>query len=241
MKKTGILSLAMLLVVFTAAASAQTVEQVVNNYTAAVSGGKSFEDINSMKMVMTGKMGTMGDSQFSGMMEGQEMKYTMYTLKPDKFRMEMKVGPMNMVMGNDGSSSWMSMMGRTMDMPNQNDSGFENMMEVYNGNIVAAYDESAYAGTGSFAGEQCHILDVKNEGQASKLYFSAGTGLFVGMTSKMDQGEMQMTVSDYRDVSGYKIPHKYSMSMNGDKVIDMIIQEMVINPPVDESMFNRPG
>ena len=232
--------IAVMLLLGVVAASAQSVEQVMNNYMAAVSGGQGFEKINSMKMVMTGEMGAMG-GQMGGMMEGRQMNYTMYMLKPNKFRMEMKVGPMNMTMGNDGSVSWMSMMGRTRELPNSDNPGFENMMAIYNGNIVEAFDSSEYAGAESFDGEQCHAINVQQEGQSSTLYFSMGSGLLMGMKSKTEQGEMMMRIGDYRDVQGYKVPHNYSMSMNGDNVMNMIIEEMVINPPVDASMFAKPN
>lgn len=137
MRKKSILSAIALVVLNAVAVSAQSVDEVVNKYIATVSGGSGFENINSMKMVMTGELGSMGN--MSNMMKGQEMQYTMYTLKPDKFRMEMKVGPINMVIGNNCSDSWMSMMGRTMDLPGQNGEGFKNMMSIYDGNIIASF------------------------------------------------------------------------------------------------------
>lgn len=98
-----------------------------------------------------------------------------------------------------------------------------------------------YGGASKIDGKDVHLVISKDtEGNESKLYFNAESGL---MTRMVSTGEMQGTkvettidLKDYKSVDG--ILFAYGMSLNnGQFQMQMKITDIKLNPEIADSMF----
>ena len=98
-----------------------------------------------------------------------------------------------------------------------------------------------YGGVSKIDGKEVHlVLSKDTEGNESKLYFNAESGL---MTRMVSTGEMQGTkvettidLKDYKAVDG--ILFAYGMSLNnGQFQMQMKITDIKLNPEIADSMF----
>jgi predicted Zn-dependent peptidase len=102
-----------------------------------------------------------------------------------------------------------------------------------------------YLGSEQVSGKKADVIQITPKDVRSyKLYLDPETNLpiktaFDSMTS---QGPVktEQVFSDYRDVSGLKLPYKSVASHNGLRAQDSTVNEILINPPVDESLFAPP-
>ncbi len=47
--------------------------------------------------------------------------------------------------------------------------------------------------------------------------------------------------TDYREVSGIKVPFQTNVSQNGQPFVEIKYSELQVNAPVDEGLFKKPG
>jgi len=83
-------------------------------------------------------------------------------------------------------------------------------------------------------------------GPSSRQYFDAETYLLLRMVMKVDSpelgAEIEQTVdmSDYRDVGGIKIPFAITI-VNSVQTIAITLTQVTHNTPIDDAMFSRPA
>lgn len=232
MKRVKLLIVLTLLVIGAQVAAAQSLEAVVDRAMAAYGGQAALESMNSMSMKMTGKM--------QGAMD---MEMTMYTMKPDKFRMEMRFMGQNMIMGSTGGDTWMQMMGRVMDVPGAQGESNKMMSRSFGGDMLLQLKEmgATYGGAGDFLGEACDIIFVVDENKnKSNLYFSKNSGLMVGVKADAEGSEVLVKIGDYRKVQGALIPHTMETLMGGSPLMTLNVTDVKINPALEETLFTRP-
>jgi len=75
-------------------------------------------------------------------------------------------------------------------------------------------------------------------------YFDLGTGLLIKSVAQGDmqgqQVENTTTYSDYREVDGYSMPYKVTISMGGMFEMTNEVTKAEVNKPVDEAIFAKP-
>jgi outer membrane lipoprotein-sorting protein len=232
MKRFNLLFVLALVVLGVQIAAAQSLEAVVERAINAYGGQAKLETVNTMTMKMSGKM--------QGAMD---MEMTMFTAKPDKFRMEMRFMGQNMIIGSTGSDTWMQMMGRVMDVPGAQGESNKMMSRSFGGDMLLSLKEqgAVYSGSGDFLGEACEIISVVDESKnKTDMHFSKNSGLMVGIKAKAEGSEVMIKIGDYRDVQGFKIPHSMETLMGGSPMMTMNVSDVKINTPLEDTLFSRP-
>jgi hypothetical protein len=64
--------------------------------------------------------------------------------------------------------------------------------------------------------------------------------LDVRIVDETPAGDWQQDLSDYRDVNGIRIPFAIRTSIAGQHPAELIVREVVLNPPMDETIFQMP-
>ena len=107
------------------------------------------------------------------------------------------------------------------------------------------YTAAENQGVESIQGEDCYkILLTAKAGKPETRYYSKASGLLVRMTMTMPNpmGEIptETTVSDYRDVSGIKMPFKTEMSVMGQKM-NLTFESVKLNVEIPAEEFAMPA
>lgn len=103
----------------------------------------------------------------------------------------------------------------------------------------------SYVGSDQVKDRKAEVIQISpKDGRSFKLYLDSETNqpLKTVFDSMSADGPVktEQTFSDYRDVSGLKLPFRSAASHNGLKAQDSTVDEILINPTLDESQFEPP-
>lgn len=165
---------------------------------------------------------------------------------PDRMRTDTTtpMGEMSQIL--NGDQAWMVSPQGTMPVPAQ-------MADELTANLwrnvayLFAYGDQEglvvqHLGTEDVEGVKTEVLLVTPEDSKSlKLYLDAGTMVPMKLTYQgmgmMGPAKTEEIFSDFRDVSGVRLPFKSVIYQDGKRVQETHISEILINIPVDESRF----
>ncbi len=107
------------------------------------------------------------------------------------------------------------------------------------------YDTVKTTGKEEFNGEQCYVVEASKAGQNPVLqYFSVESRLLTGMrlTAINQMGEMEIVskISDYRDVSGVKMPFETIAELPQGMTMKTSLKSIEANTDIDDSVFDLP-
>lgn len=232
MKRSRVIIAVLLIVMVSAVAFSQTAADVVKKAIAASGDINKMKNVNTMSIKMDAKMA------------GRDVTMNIISANPDKMHMEMKMMGMNTTFVSNGTDAWMSVMGRTMSVPVDQAQNNRNMNNGFNGSYLLAIAESEttkYVGVKDFNGTSCDVLEAKNPGSEgnAEYYFDKASGLLVGLVMQGEGGKTAISMSNYKDVQGVKIPHTMNISVDGNEMMVCQISEIKLNPAVDASMFEK--
>lgn len=207
-----------------------TAEDILKKSIEANGGKENILKLKEVKMVVEGEV--------------QGMKMTITTLKkaPNKFRMDLNVGPMVQKTIFDGEKCVMEAMGQK-----QNIEGPElEQMKIQNDiHAQVNYDKLGYTyelkGIEKVEGRDAYKVKViMKDGKSILQYYDVETSFLVKIvtTGKTPQGEMTTAVimSDYKQVEGMYFPHKMSTQM-GPMAVEMKCISLEVNKGIDDSKF----
>ena len=233
MKKSRVaLALAMVLALATFA-SGQTAESVIQRAIDAMGGQAAFDSITSMSMTMSGTM-----------METMQIGMTMFTVKPDKIRIEMSMMGMEIIQATDGTDYWMSQAGQVMDMPEMQKEQFASNKDMFTGgglsNLEALGATLEYIGKDTANGIEADVVKLTFEnGMIGNYYFSTADGLPFMMRMDTQVGEMTMNITEYKQFGIIKMPTKMEMETPQGPMV-FTIDDVQINPALEDTLFTRP-
>lgn len=238
MKKYTFLSF---LLAFAAAAitSAQDLETILDKHFEAI-GQENIENVNTMKA--TGKLVTMG-------MEGP---FTMVYKRPDKVRMRIEIQGTEVIQGFDGEKAWMQnpMMGSTRPVVVSGAQADQIKESADMDGQLWNYKEKGHklelAGSEAVDGEEAHVLKLtKENGSVDRYFINKESYLIDKVVSSANINGMDMEVttrlSDYREVNGYKMPHKTEQSFGGQQGNTILFEKVEVNEPVEDELFAAPA
>jgi hypothetical protein len=106
------------------------------------------------------------------------------------------------------------------------------------------YPKVELAGEAPFAGRPAYkVVLTAADGDSQTRFFAKDTLLPLGVQmtvhSQMGKLPLEMELSDWRDVGGIKYPHKLQRK-EGPQTIDIIIDKIELDPPLDPSTFALP-
>lgn len=228
-----------LIVVSAGSASAITLDEIIAKNIEARGGMKTLKAISSMKVV--GTMETMGG----------ELKFTQYFKNNVKMRMEMSVQGMDIVQAYDGVQAWgTNPMSGGAPQPGGE---AEAKQAASQANILGELIESAdqgltleYVGAEDLDGMTVHVIKVTDINKEShKVYIDAITWLEVKRTMNMSmmgqEAEVDMYLSNYKDIGGVQFPMQMDIEMDGQSVMSMKRESVEVNIDIPDSLFAYPG
>jgi outer membrane lipoprotein-sorting protein len=215
----------------------QTAEEIVARNLEAKGGAEKWKSISSVRM--TGKLSA----------QGREVPMTVYTKRPNLMRQDIVTPAGKAVQAFDGVTPWVLAPGadaaREITGP-QGDaarSGAE-----FDGPLV---DYAAKGHKVEFVAKEklgpsevYHLKLTRKDGAVEHYYMDVETSLEVKRATEVDAGGVKRTLeselSDYKVVDGLKIPHTLKQSVNGSPVMQMTIEKIELNAPIDDALFRMP-
>lgn len=181
-----------------------TISSVADKYLAAIGGLANVQKVNSITTNASAKV------------QGMDLDMNMIQAKGGKMLMEIKM------MGNtmqkivfDGKDGSMEMQGQKVPLPADLKAEMAKNTELFPELNFAKSADYKLSGIEKHNGEDAYVV----KGAKETHYYSVATGLKLGetKTQKGPTGEISVptTFSDYKDVSGVKLPYKIAQNMGG--------------------------
>lgn len=169
---------------------------------------------------------------------------------PDRERSDLTTPMGAMASVANGADSWQQQGPQIIssseeDIENNNKEFFRNSILTFQ-NIDNPDYVFAWLETGELGGKQVALVLVQSaDGKFSyKMAIDSETSLPVGKKyfgqTMMGPANLTEIYSDYKEVSGIKVPFKVILNSDAGKVAEIDIKEYEINPKIDEAIFNKP-
>ncbi|HSR69303.1 MAG TPA: hypothetical protein VLU25_15305 [Acidobacteriota bacterium] len=230
----------------TAILSAQTVDEVVAKIIDAQGGKEVFMSIDTS--LSKGKM------IFQGGAASGELR--IYQKRPNLVRFELDVAGTTLIQAHDGEDAW-KVVPAVMQGTGKPEAMTERERRDFLGGahidpLLIDYQEKGHevelVGTEDMEGTEVYHLKVThNNGRVFEQYYDTETGLLIKnitMTYNPQLGqdlEMTQYMGDYKDVGGMMIAHSVEAQVMGQTAFQIVFEEFVANPDLDDSMFSRPA
>ena len=164
-----------------------------------------------------------------------------YRVLPDKERSEIQLPMGTMVQAFDGKTGWTSMGPQTQDTTAQ---GKEE--QLYGFDLLRRAGQSGYTARllpdGDVAGKPAKVVEIADaEGHATRFFLDPQTSLVIKVAFESNGQQTEAVYTDYREVSGIKIPFQTNVSQNGQPFVQIKYSDVQVNAPVDEGLFKKPG
>lgn len=203
----------------------------------AMGGAAKLATVKSYRMVSTLNVkGPMGDMA----LDADET-----TVFPDKQRQVMKTPMGEMAMVVTADSGFMSMGGKMQDLPGSQKKGMLDSIRDTPMWLGSKVDDPAY--TFAVSGEtkvgeiDTKILDISGEGIRVQWCIDPKTGDLLRTIKSTPQGEQTVDFSDFRDVSGIRLPFKGMIKVGGEDSGLFQVKSFELNPQVDDAVFQKPA
>ncbi len=186
-------------------------------------------------------------------MLGFEVPMTVAFARPSSFRIDIDLQGLTMILAYDGETAWnVSPMQGIIDptpLPEEM-VGAVGILSDFLWGMLANTEERGFevslAGTEKVERDEAYRLDVATaDGEARVLYLGGEDflerrivfdGSFLGST-----GELEVTISDYMDVGGLKVPGTIRIAVEGQVAAELRIQEAEAGAEVDPASFTMPA
>ena len=218
------------------AASAQTVDELIEKNIQAKGGREKIKSVQTLRMTGSMDIG-----------QGAKAPFVLEMKRPHKVRMEFTVQGMTGVQAYDGTAGWMVMpfMGKKdpeamsaddlKGMDEQAD--FEGPLFDYKakGNQVELLGKETVEGTPAYK-----IKVTKKNGDISYIYLDADAYLEIKQEGKREfrgqQVEFESTQGDYKTVEGLVFPFSLQTKPKGAPAGQAItVQKLEVNPSLDDT------
>ncbi len=237
MRATCLMAMTVLLAGSSLAQDIPDYKTVISDYIEATGGKVAHQGLESL--VAEGKI-SIAEAGIEGTMD--------ITQSGNKGYMKMNMaGIGEQTMGFDGETAWSisEMTGPEIIEGEQRDQMIMQMNLSPMLNIDEMFDTVECTGIEEFNGEDCYVIEAKKEGQETVFhYFSVESKLQTGtiMTAASQMGKMEIVskLSDYRDVSGIKMPFMTMAELPQGMTLQTEIVSMEANAEIDDSKFELP-
>ncbi|MGD2215353.1 MAG: hypothetical protein PVJ64_01300 [Gemmatimonadales bacterium] len=230
-----------------AAAQDLTLDEVLGNYYEAIGGLDAWKSVQSMKMTGTRSMGRGGESPFTQLVK-----------RPGKVRMEFSFQGMTAVRAYDGETAWMSMPFRGSGEPQVIERAGSLAEDADIDGPLIGYEESGHQleliGLQETEGTPAYKLKLTmSDGQEVFYYLDAEyfVPIMITRTAMSGMGggrgggapsEIQVIISDYKEVDGLMVPHSIQTRRVGSQrpPQSVRVETIELNVEVDDSVFELP-
>ena len=241
LRKFGLgLAVVLLLVLAAPAATAQTVDELIEKNIKARGGLEKMKSVKTARM--TGKM-TMGQ---------MEAPFVIENKRPNMTRMEFTVQGMTGVQAYDGKSGWtlMPFMGKKDPEPmSADDLKLAEEQADLDGPLVdykAKGNTVELVGKENVEGTEAYKLKVtKKNGDVTYIYLDSESFLDIKTDHKRkiqgNEVEFETSIGDYKEVDGLMVAHSFESGAKGMPQKHKLTADKVeFNVAVDEARFKMP-
>jgi hypothetical protein len=245
MKTLKLSIFALLVSMFSASATAQTADEVINKYLKTIGGAEKLRTLKSLKMEMSVNA------------QGMEIPVEMAMMTGGKMYVKIKIqGKEITQMAYDGNTMWSTNF-MTMKAEKSDAETTENT-KLSNADFPDAlldYKSKGYSaefvGKETKEGTECYkvkftkkpttVSGVKTE-DITYYFFDTENGLAIATETEIKQGDMKgqkalSTMSDYQEVEGgFMFP--FALNQGGQ---EMKVKKIILNPVIDEKIFVFPA
>lgn len=224
-----------------AAASAQTAEEIVDKHIQARGGAEKLKSVKTLRM--TGKR---------EIQPGFAIPVVLEQMRPNKMRVDLTVQGMTGVLAYDGASGWqlMPFQGKTDPEPMPEDmiKEFAEDSDIdgpffdwkAKGHKIELVGKEQVEGTDAY-----RVKLTKKGGDVVDTWFDAETYLDIKSVSRRTvRGtvqEIEAVTGDYKEVGGMMMPHSFQFGEKGQPKLSMTIDKIEVNPAVEEARFRMPA
>lgn len=220
---------------------AQTAEQIIDRYIAAIGGSAALASVETMRYVRT-------VFNTEGGVTAEQSRRTMYVMRPNYYRDENpETGGIYIT---DGRSAWSGRVTTDGDsmtwsearfVLRSRDSDFDRLF----GSFIGFADKghrAEFAGRVEREGVELEVVSVTwTEGDQWDFYFDSATGLCYGMNGHPENMDDLTRVDDYRRVGGILVPHHNSsidrLPDGTTRLHERRYSDVVFNLAIGETMF----
>ena len=242
-KAVGPLLVAPLLLIPSAPAAAQTVDEVLTEHFKAIGGLESWKNVQSMRVT-----GTLALSL------GLEGPFTLVRSRPDKYRIEFTLQGMTGIQSTDGETSWMLMpfTGQTQaqEMPQELADSFRDQAD-FDGLLMGYGDaglQIELVGKETVEDTESYKLKVTSKsGNVSHYFLDSKSYLIVRIVAsqKAEGGEVTTyeSLTDYKAVGDLLIAHLLEIESTATPGMTQVltVTSVELNPELSEATFAMPG
>lgn len=228
----------LLMMIFASLSFAQTVDEILEQHFAA---------IGQEKLLATNTMSTKGK-----IVQGQfEIPFTSFQKRPMNFRSDAEFQGMKISSGFDGTQGWSvnPMMGSTDPQPMTEEQIDRMKIQSDYDGLLYNYKEKGY--TVEFTGKETvddietYVLKLtRPNGDVITSCIDAENFVMLKMKSKLKmQGvetEAETIFSNYKFVNEILIAHSMETKVNGETMMQMVLEEVTYNTEIPDSMFMMP-
>ncbi len=165
---------------------------------------------------------------------------TTYTVMPDKERTELTLPMGSMVQVQVGAQSWVSFGPQVQDTSAQ-----AGEQRFYGYDVLRRAGQDGYTARplpdAQVDGKAVKTVEVADaQGHATRFFIDPATNLVVKLEYTSGGESPEAFFSDYRDVSGVKVPFKVRILQGGQPMMELTYTDVQVNVPVDEKLFQKP-
>jgi len=174
-----------------------------------------------------------------------------YMKGSSKIRLDTKIMGMNSVLAYDGEKGWMinPQTGFATDMPQQVTA---ELKKAAIGDDALLHPEKfgitvTSEGQKSIEGKEYIVMkQTYQDGDVTTVYLDPATYLpyrsvSTSLDEKLEKVEQEITLSDYREVDGIKLPFIARVTQKGTDYATVTIKEYKFNTGLSDSLFARPA
>lgn len=180
---------------------------------------------------------------------GFEVPMKVAFARPNSFRIDIDMQGLTMVLAYDGETAWnVSPMQGVVDpapLPEEMVGAVSILSDFLWGGLASS-GEASLAGIEKVERDETYRLDILTpEGEARALYLGGEDFLerrvvFDGAFLQ-SAGEIDVTIGDYMDVSGLKVPGRIRIAVEGQVAVELRIQEAEVGTEIDPASFTMPA
>lgn len=169
---------------------------------------------------------------------------------PDREKSVLNTPMGEIITVNDGEGGWMKQGANIVDLAADqiDDARKEQFRSTYL--LFQSVDDpqfrAVYVSTEELNGRPVDIIKIisPDDKMSFKLALDAESHIPVGKMyfgkTMMGPGNLTQLVSDYREVSGIKVPFSVIIESAGNKIADVKLKELLVNPEIPEGTFDKP-
>jgi outer membrane lipoprotein-sorting protein len=237
--RTGAVLL-MMTVGVTITAQPPAVDEIVARNLKAKGGVEKLKAIRSVKI--TGRITA----------QGTDMPMTTWAKRPNLLRREMQYRDSKIISGFDGTTVWtinpmtgfdkpQEITGPPADMAKEEASNFDGPLVDYKSKGYTV----ELVGIEEIDGRKAnHLKITKTKGQVHHYYLGVTDDMEFRTVTTIEQGpvkgEVTTDLSNFQEVDGVILPFMMKQSMNGKPNLEVTIEKVEFNIPIDDAIFKMP-